>query len=230
MAAFTQNLDLPVRNRPVRFAVGPPDGITSNSWKCWTEKSGVYIACRDNFQQAKVSLHTCGRWRMGFTREAIKKHPGFIPADRNRAWRVWDEPPAQLPDTVLAFRLIFLTSELAVNPAQRPAKKWANVIFIEAAPAGSGKMVVASLFVTKEDRLVRHQTEPSLWLASLEMGDGRRAQLVVHGDAEGEFPQIVDRGVREARSQAERAGIILNSSTADPNNSFQSHFRRKPEL
>jgi hypothetical protein len=64
---------------------------------------------------------------------------------------------------------------------------------------------------TKEDRLMRHETEPSLWLASLEMADGRRAQLVVHGDAEGEFPQIVDRGLREARSQAERAGVILPS-------------------
>ena len=49
---------LPVRDKPVRFAVGAPDGITSNSWKIWAKKSGAYIACRDNFKETKVSLHT----------------------------------------------------------------------------------------------------------------------------------------------------------------------------
>ena len=93
-------LVLPLRQNPIRFAVGYPDGLTSNSWRFWTEKSGIYIACRDNFRAAKVSLHTSGRWRMGFNEEAKKKYPSLIPADRNRAWDVWDETPPQLPQTV----------------------------------------------------------------------------------------------------------------------------------
>jgi hypothetical protein len=57
--------------------------------------------------------------------------------------------------------------------------------------------------------MLQHQSEPSIWLPSLEMPQGRRAQLVIHGEPEGEFPQIMERGVREARSRAERAGVTL---------------------
>ncbi len=32
-------------------------------------------ACRDNFKEAKVSLHTSGKWRMGFTIEALGQEP-----------------------------------------------------------------------------------------------------------------------------------------------------------
>ena len=40
---------LPLKKSPVRFAVGDPNGVTSNSWRIWTSKHGdVYIACRDN--------------------------------------------------------------------------------------------------------------------------------------------------------------------------------------
>jgi hypothetical protein len=154
MAAFSSNLNLPIRKGAVRFAVGPPDGITSNSWKCWVGKNGdVYIICRDNLKDAKVSLHASGRWRMAFEERARTKYPGLIAADRNRAWQVWAEPPAQLPETVIAFRLFFLTAELGVSPAQRSSKEWNKVIFIEAAAVGSGKMVVASLFVTVGEKI-----------------------------------------------------------------------------
>jgi hypothetical protein len=207
MIPFSQNLNFPIRGKSVRFAVGPPDGITSNSWKCWVENSGVYICCRDNFREAKISLHTRGQWRMGFTSEAIKKNPALVRANQNRAWRVWKEPPAQLPDTVLAFRLVFPTPELAVNPAQRAPKEWEKVIFIEAGPAG--KMVVASLFVTMGDINLKHESEPSLWLASLEMADGRRAQLIIHGEPNGEFPEIIDRGIKQGIAQVDQAGVKL---------------------
>jgi hypothetical protein len=98
---------LPIRNKPVRFAVGPPHGTTSNSWKIWATKSGVYIACRDNFKNTKVSLHTPsdsrvpGRWRVGFTTEAF---PHVRSPYADRAWEVWNEPRASLPYTVVAFR------------------------------------------------------------------------------------------------------------------------------
>jgi hypothetical protein len=95
---------LPIRNKPVRFAVGAPHETTSNSWKIWATKSGVYIACRDNFKNTKVSLHTSsdprvpGRWRVGFTTEAF---PHVRSPYDNRAWEVWNEPPASLPYTVV---------------------------------------------------------------------------------------------------------------------------------
>lgn len=111
---------IPMRRGPVRFAVGPPNGFTSNAWRIRTTKHGdVYIACRDNFREAKVSLHASGRWRMGFTTEAVVKTRNLFPTDQNRAWEVWDEPPVSLPNTVIAFRLLFPPSELAVRPEQR---------------------------------------------------------------------------------------------------------------
>lgn len=59
---------LPVKSGPIPFAVGPPNGLTSNSWRMWTSRHGdIYIACRNTFKEAKVSLHfifffvTCDR-------------------------------------------------------------------------------------------------------------------------------------------------------------------------
>jgi len=196
---------LPVRKGPVRFAVGPPNGVTSNSWKIWSHKNGdVYITCRDNFREVKVSLHASGRWRMGFTNEALAKNKNLLLGEQNRAWEVWDKPPATLPNTTIAFRLVFPTSELAVRPKQRTPKEWKNVIYIEAAPPG--KVTVVTLFATIGDLPLRHESEPSFCLASLDMGNNQRAQLMAHGEPEGDLPTIIERCVIEARSKAEASG------------------------
>lgn len=205
---LTQARVLPLKAGPVRFAVGPPNGLTSNAWRLWATKAGdVYIACRDNFKEAKVSLHASGRWRMGFTTEAIAKNTKLLPGDQNRAWEVWHQPPRLPSKTVIAFRLIFPTSELAVRPEQRVPKEWARVIHIEAGPPG--KLTILTLFITTGDVLLKHESEPSFCLASLDIGSGRRAQLVAHGDPEGEWPTLIERGVTTARKQAEGAGIEI---------------------
>lgn len=197
---------IPMRRGPVRFAVGPPNGFTSNAWRIWTTKHGdVYIACRDNFREAKVSLHASGRWRMGFTTEAVVKNRNLLLTDQNRAWEVWDEPPVSLPNTVIAFRLLFPPSELAVRPEQRVPNEWANVVYIEAAPPG--KLTVLTLFVTVGDVVLRHKSEPSFCLASLDIGNNRRAQLIAHCDPAGDLPDLIERGVAEARRQTECAGV-----------------------
>lgn len=206
---LTQARVLPLKAGPVRFAVGPPNGLTSNAWRLWATRAGdVYIACRDNFKEAKVSLHASGRWRMGFTTEAIAKNTKLLPCDLNRAWEVWDKPQKVLPETVIAFRLIFPTSELAVRPELRVHQDWARVIHIEAAPRG--KLTTLTLFITTGDVVLKHESEPSFCLASLDIGSGRRAQLVAHGDPEGEWPRIIAQGVATARKQAEVAGIEIS--------------------
>lgn len=207
-ALATQAGVLPLKVGPVRFAVGPPNGLTSNAWRIWTEKTGdIYVACRDNFKEVKVSLHASGRWRIGFTTEAVAKNTSLLACDENRAWEVWDQPPKSLPETVVAFQLLFPTSELAVRPEQRVSSKWAKVIHIEAAPPG--KLTILTLFITVGDIIPRHESEPSFCLASLDIGNGRRAQLIVHGDPEGEWPDIIERSVAEARSQADSNGIAI---------------------
>ena len=190
----------------MRFAVGPPDGLTSNAWRMWTSKKGdIYIAYRDNFKEAKVSLHASGRWHMGFTTEAISKNPQLLPSDKNRAWDVWDEPPTSLPDSVVAFKLIFPTAELAVRPEQRTAKLWERVLYIESAPPG--KVTIITLFVTKGAPTLKHESEPSFCLASFAIGDKRHAQLIAHTDTSDCLDDFVEKGVVKARKQAELAGV-----------------------
>lgn len=199
---------IPVTNGPARFAVGPPNGITSNAWRIWATRHGdVYIACRDNFKEVKVSLHASGRWRIGFTTEAIAKNRDLLPADQNRAWDIWDKPPASLPNTIIAFRLLFPASELAVRPEQRPAKKWKNVLFVEASPPG--KLTVMTLYVTTGEVNLVHESEPSFCLASLDIGNNRRAQLIAHSKPEADIMDIIENSVTESRRQAESKGIEI---------------------
>jgi hypothetical protein len=142
---------------------------------------------------------------MGFTTEALTKTPNVLAAEENRAWEIWDEPPPTLQDTVVAFRLLFPTSELCLLPKQRAAREWKNAIYIEAGPPG--KLTVVTLFVTVGEPDLIHASEPSFCLASLEIGNGRRAQLVAHGEPEGNVPTMVEGGVMRARAQAEAAGV-----------------------
>jgi hypothetical protein len=202
---------LPIRKGPVRFAVGPPNGLTSNSWTLWANRKGdVYISCRDNFKEAKVSLHASGRWRMGFTSEALVKNPNLMKLEgEDRTWEVWDKPPPQLPSTTIAFRLFFPTSELAVRPEQRPAPEWDKVIFIEPAPPGGGKLSALTLFVTNGDVEPRHESEPSFRLASLAIGQDLHAQLIAHAEPEGSIPRIIERTRAEARLKVRASGQEL---------------------
>ena len=198
---------IPIRDRPVRFAVGSPDGLSSNSWKVWASKSGIYIACRDSFNNTKVSLHPSstplrpGRWRMGFTSESGLK------MNDNRAWEVWDEPPSTLPNTVVAFRLYFLTSELAVRPEMRNPADWKKVIYVESGPPG--KMTVFTLFVTLNDPPLSHQSEPSFSLASFAFDRGRRAQLVAHGELENGFPDLIKTKAIQSIDQMRSTGHAI---------------------
>lgn len=204
--ALTRAGVLPFHTGPLRFAIGSPNGLTSNAWRVWTTKAGdVYVACRDNFKEAKVSLHTSGRWRMGFTTEAIAKNPKLLSCDQDRAWEVWDRPPETLPNTVVALRLIFPTSELAVREEQRKPSEWEKVVHVEAAPPG--KVTIITLFITHGDMALKHESEPSFRLASLKIGNGYYVQVVAHSDPEGDLPNLIGRSVSEARQLAESAGI-----------------------
>lgn len=202
---------VPIATGPVRFAVGPPDGLTSNSWRLWVGKKGdIYLKCRDNFREAKVSLHVSGRWRFAYTSEAIERDGSLIVPGENRAWDVWDEPPPTLPSTIAAFKLLFPISELAVQPAQRRRKEWRDVIHIE--PASSPKMTVVTLFITDEQIELKHESEPSFCLASLPIGNGRRAQLVAHVDAEGNLIEVLEHHITVMRQQCEAAGQAIPTS------------------
>jgi hypothetical protein len=195
---------VPVLNGPVRFAVVNSEAVTSNSWRCWAEQKGdVYIACRDNFKECKVSLHASGSWQMGFTEEGYKKCSHLLPENRIRHWQIWPKPLPIAPDVVMAFKLLFPSSELAVLPAKRRAAQWKDTVLIGAAPAAY--MTVVNLSITKGQQL-NFDPGPTLCLASLDMGNGRRAQLIVSWNPEGDTIKLIDRAVSEVLDMAKKAG------------------------
>jgi hypothetical protein len=205
---FAGDPRLPIRRGPVRFAVGPPDGLTSNSWRFWTTRAGdAYVACRDNMKEVKVSLHASGHWRVGITEEALAKNPGLVAPGANRAWDVWEAPSESVPNTVLAFRMNFAPSELVIRPEQRIEKLWRGTVYLEPAPLDSGQLTAVTLFVTRGDHELKSDPGPSCRFACLELGDGRWAQLVAYLDSLGNVPEALDKLRQQARVGAERKGI-----------------------
>jgi hypothetical protein len=98
--------------------------------------------------------------------------------------------------------MLFPTSELAVEPVQRVGKVWRqNKVAIEAAPMGSGKLTVVTLFVSDEDVDLKHRSERSQHFASLPLGGGRRAHLVAHAEDERDVHQLLDRARRAVLAQ-----------------------------
>ena len=147
---------------------------------------------------------------MGFSEEARKKYPSIISADRNRAWDVWDEPPPQLPQTVIAFKLVFPNSELLITPEQRTSELWKNLIYVDIwKKLPPDWMTVVTLFVTTGDLHLRHERDPSIWFASLEIGQGKYAQLVAHGDPELNIHELIRDANAKGRVQAEQAGVKI---------------------
>ena len=80
------DLTLPLRTNPTRFAVMRRDGMSSNTWGVYVENKGeVYIACRDHMKPQKISLHKSGKRHIAFP-------PDFEPTKGNRFLDEWWDP------------------------------------------------------------------------------------------------------------------------------------------
>ena len=64
-----------------------------------------------------------------------------------------------------------------------------------------------SLFVTIGDLTLTHKSEPSFCLASLDIGNNKRAQLMAHADPEGMIPALIERSAIEVRCKMDEARI-----------------------
>jgi hypothetical protein len=74
----------------------------------------------------------------------VAKRPELANLYGDRFWDVWDEPAELVPRLTLIFQILFVTSELVVEPNQRTAEDWQDVLFFQEAPPGWGKMVVCA--------------------------------------------------------------------------------------
>jgi hypothetical protein len=199
---------LPIRQLAARFAVGLPVGNSTNSWKIWVDPKGdIYVTCRDNFRETKISLHVSDTWRMGFREKAIEKRPTLIGEHKDRIWEKWKKPIESAPGVIMALHLFFPPSELIVRPELRKQKDWRGVIFIEPAPPGN--VTVATLFICEGEKNITFGTSPGFCLAAMKIDESRVLQVIVHEDPEGQFPLLIERGIEHARREARQAGINL---------------------
>jgi hypothetical protein len=121
----------PFGGRTFRFAIGTPSGPSSNSWVVTTPSSGnVYLKCRDNFSEVKVSLHKSGKWRFAQTEDAASARPDLVRPGQDRAITKWDPPEGWGHKPVVAFQVRVPRAGLYLGPAARTGWK-RKVVFVE---------------------------------------------------------------------------------------------------
>jgi hypothetical protein len=198
---------LPIRAREIRIAVGSPNGASTNSWKIWVRKDDVYVACRDNFQGLKVSLHASGVWRVGYTREFAASRPDLVLPGSDRALKKWS--PDVDAKLVLGFQLACPDQSLYLMPGQRT--EWPHsVLFVEQPPQPK-RMTVLSVIVVSEAELVSFdgQTVGAV-VGILPLGETRTVQIVAtYEDDSGVLDRIEDAG-REAARRVEEGQVPAN--------------------
>jgi hypothetical protein len=162
------------------FRRGPTPRLRLVVCREFRYKVGAAITRSDNLGNSCL-LITNGEFANHLERDSIRnrKFPGLIPPGRDRAWEVWDEPEEQLPNTQIAFKLLFPNLELAVRPEQKTSKEWRKeILYVDLrSRLPAGWMTVATVFVTRGNIRLQHEREPSIWLGSLEIGNGKWAQL-----------------------------------------------------
>jgi hypothetical protein len=121
---------IPITRRELRLAVGTPIGASSNSWKIWVRGGHVYVKCRDNFSEFKVSLHSSGEWRFALTDEAVRARPDLRRSDGDRVLSRRTLSDGDFSTVQVGFQIIMLRHSLYLNRSHR--KKWPpTVVFVE---------------------------------------------------------------------------------------------------
>ncbi|MBK9027258.1 MAG: hypothetical protein IPN98_05120 [Propionivibrio sp.] len=197
---------LPITKPPLRFAVGSPDGASSNSWVLQVKKTGdVYISCRDSFQDWKVSLHASGRWRLGLTSEAIRERPQLLPVGADRAWDKWSPPPDHAEKVVFAFQIVFPSRDLFLTPAHREGDK--ALVFVEPHPNPAMMTVISVCIVPSLDPVVFDKIEPVAGiLAVIPLDITRSVQLLANYEDASGFEGFWDETTAKLKERATASG------------------------
>ena len=184
--------DIPLRQGPLRFAVYRQNGLTSNSWRVWIERQGdVYIACRDNFQGMKISLHKSGKCHIA------NEHKGHIDGDRYMGTWFGDVNEETLG--TVAFRLLFPSPSLYLNQEKRDwhPKIWnKNRIYIESPEPPFGTIIT---FAIVKDSITHMDGRNALVypLAVLPAWPGTRLWVIVSHDYEARMLNLAYNKINE---------------------------------
>lgn len=198
----------PITTSPVRIAVGTPHGLSSNSWRLWVRGHDVYVACRDNFREFKVSLHASGIWRLGFTETFAKARPDIVPSDRDRAWTKWRPTFDANNRLAIGFQVAVHLSSLYLRPRER--RKWPReVVFIEHAGSESILTLMSACVVLGERPLVFAPGTYGAVVAILPMGADRTVQLVASHEEAGNFESVIVDGFRRVSGQLKARQVAM---------------------
>lgn len=104
------------RGFKIRFAVGTPKGPQSAIWTVFGtgNSSDVYVACRPQAKDIKVSLHESGRWRIGRTPSYARQRASAGMGPEDRAFHKWQRPREIHPGWTWALNIVVPASDLTV--------------------------------------------------------------------------------------------------------------------
>ena len=194
--AIGHEVALPLRGSPIRFGVLRKNGLSSNAWGVWSEKSGdIYVACRDHMKELKISLHQSGKQHIAFTSES-----GLQMTEGSRFWDQWWEPQFHNGSKVVpSFNLLFPSWALSLTKAMRDAnpKVWnKNQIFVEAAE--SPVATVVSFVITDDDMEMQFNTigeSGSFPVGILSAQAGKKLWVIAQQGPEGNMKELAGKGI-----------------------------------
>ena len=213
------NTPIPLVKSPIRFAVGTPEGISSNSWRAWVQGMDIYVSCRDNFRQFKVSLHASGMWRVAFTEQAIKSSPNLRTADGDRVIHRRKVDLKDKTKAVTGFQVVILNSGLYLSPAQR--KKWPNSVVFTEPPLNNKEMTVLSVVVapTNGNLVIPNEVRGSV-IGKLPLGTDQTVQLVVTHESDATMKLLIRESYKMTLSDQpadlpEEAVFLVHGNKSD---------------
>lgn len=202
-----QCLPLPLRDGPVRFAVISQDGLSSNAWRVWAERTGdAYIVCRDNMKEIHVSLHQSGQQHITFE---VRTADGVI----KERWAQWWEPAHYGdPDIVPSFQLLFPTWALVlpyVTRLKNPQVWDKNLVLVETNE--EHPLTVVSFYITNQNVSITFGGNPPsypLAVLSLCRRPGKRLWVVASQEPEGKLREVLKTAEQRINQQGLRGERI----------------------
>ena len=196
------DMELPLRENPIRFGVMRRNGQSSNSWRVWGDSKGnFYISVRDHMRESKVSLHDSGAQHIAFTPES-----GHTMPNGSRFISQWRQPNYDDGSHLVpSFYLLFPNWALGLTQESRDvqANVWReNQIFVEAAE--SPMATIISFTITNADLTVQFNATgetPSFPVGVLSLGTAKKLWVVAQHVPEGNMLDLAKQGLRYANAR-----------------------------
>lgn len=182
------------KDHALRFGVGSTEGPHSMVWRVWVASDEVYVAPRVFADVAKVSLHSSGRWRSGFSEDHIQRSGMYMSPRADRAILKWHRPPETAPGWIKAVVILAATSDLRTESEQHG---YGKVIWI-AAPSNDLDTRFTVLLASPE--VPENEVPPHPWSTAQHVGQ-------VHLRSGGRVWVVAEQMKLDANEQSELEAV-----------------------